>query len=86
MRPIHRPLGLSALGRSDGRGCGQVRQDLQSQANARPNAPSLLLQLQPPHQELPRYQAVHKRQAGQMGHQGEVCVPSHGRTPSPSTS
>ena len=47
-RPLHRPLGLPALGRSDGRGRGQVRQDLQSQAHARQNAPSLPPLLQPP--------------------------------------
>ena len=79
-RPLHRPLGLPALGRSDGRGRGQVRQDLQSQAHARQNAPSLSPLLQPPpaaqpgrghdsHQERPRHQAVHMPQAGQMGHQ-----------------
>ena len=61
-----------ALGRSDGRGRGQVRQDLQSQAHARQNAPSLSPLLQPPpatqlrrepdsHQEPPRHQAVHTR-------------------------
>ena len=83
--PLHRPLGLPALGRSDGRGRGQVRQDLQSQAHARQNAPSLSPQLQPPpatqpqrghdsHQEPPRHQAVHTRQAGQMGHQELAAV------------
>ena len=78
MRPLHRPLGLPALGRSDGRGLGQVRQDLQSQAHARHNAPSLSPLLQPPpatqprrghdsHQEPPRHQAVHTRQAVRWG-------------------
>ena len=43
------PSGASTLSRSDGRGHGQVRQDLQSEAHARQNAPSFspLLQLRP---------------------------------------
>ena len=38
---LHHPLGLTALGRSDRRGHGQVRQDLQSEAHVCQNAPSL---------------------------------------------
>ena len=83
-RPLHRPLGLPALGWSDGRGCGQVRQDLQSQAHARQNAPSLSPLLQPPpatrprrghdsHQEPPRHQAVHTRQSRSDGASRASC-------------
>ena len=46
-RPLLHPLGLPALGRSDERGLGQVRQDLQSQAHAQQIAPSLSPLLQP---------------------------------------
>ena len=40
--------GFRLLDRSDGRGHGQVRQDLQNETQARQNAPSLSLLLQPP--------------------------------------